>query len=140
MNVVLVKPWSRDMAASLADFPYYVLHLLARRGPGCVWAEKSSDEFTPWQYASRRTDVRLEMARLPTGMFRPVLSRFTALAGLDTLGGHALFAVEPPRDWPHAGLHRFSLFLCNYGPKDAWLRLYLYRIDGVWPEPAAGAT
>jgi hypothetical protein len=146
MKAILVKPFSPALADGPPDYPYFILHKLAERGVGCVEAEKPADggEVVSWTFTSRLTGEKLELARSPRGMFRPVLARFALVADINPYGGHAYFAAEPAPHWPAAGLHRFSLYLSNHPSTGAWIRLYLCAIDGVWPpgnvEPPPTAT
>jgi hypothetical protein len=137
VQTIAIEPWSDALAAAVTTWPDHLLHRLAAAGVGRVEAEPPADgSEVIWQYASRRSGERRELARLPLQLFRPVLARLAVFAGLPNLYcGHTLFAVAPFPEWPAAGTHRFSLFLCNEPAMGLWARLYLYCIDGVWPVP-----
>jgi hypothetical protein len=142
MQTIAVEPWSDALAAEVVTWPDHLLHRLATAGIGRVEAELPTDRgVVVWQYTSRLSGERRELAQLPVGWFRPVLARLAVFAGLPSLyGGHALFAVTPFPEWPTGGAYRFSLFLCNEPAMGLWARLYLYCIDGVWPTRGSMAT
>lgn len=142
MQTVAIERWTENLAESVLTFPDFVLHRLARAGVGRVDAE--------WPGGEQPGVVRLvprlggepsELARRSGGVFRSILACWARRFGVGNLYcGHALFAVEPHPGWPHARMHRFSLFLCNEPAMGMWFRVYLYCIDGVWPAiPHSGA-
>ncbi|MCI0704385.1 MAG: hypothetical protein L0241_25280 [Planctomycetia bacterium] len=134
MQTLAIAPWSEALAAEVTTWPDHLLHLLARAGIGLVEAElPAEDEEVCWWYVSRASGERRELTRLPVRLFRPVLARLALFAELSPYCGHAVFGVEPFPNWSAAGVHRFSLFVCNEPTMGFWARLYLYCIDGVWP-------
>jgi hypothetical protein len=137
MQTLVVEPWSDALATGVVTWPDHLLHRLAAAGVGRVEAElPTAGGAVVWQYTSRLSGERRELARLPGRWFRPVLARLSVFAGLpDLYCGHTLFAVAPFPEWPATGTYRFSLFLCNEPTMGLWARLYLYCIDGVWPTP-----
>lgn len=139
MQTIRIEPWSDALAADVVTWPDHLLHLLAAAGVGRVEVELPPDgDMVLWQYVSRLSGERRELARLPIRWFRPVLARLATITGLPNFYcGHTLFAIAPFLDWPADGIHRFSLFVCNEPTMGIWARLYLYCIDGVWPTPQA---
>jgi hypothetical protein len=118
-------------------FPDFILGAMARRGIGSIEASFGNDSpqppaLLPWHYFSRTTHAVETVAEIRQDYFRTILARFATFSGISPYSGHTLLALR----WPVGGslvTHRFSIFLCNEPTMAFWIRIYLYCIDGIYP-------
>jgi hypothetical protein len=135
-DTISIQPWSERLADEVRTLPDYLIHRVVQLGVGRIDSEPDVRQSqVVWQYTSRRTGERVELARSPDRLFRIVLARWATLLGTDPYCAQKLFAISPHPAWPSAEIHRFSFYLCNEPTMAIWFKLYLYCIDGVWPMP-----
>ncbi len=116
-------------------FPEYILCRLLEQGPALLEADGATTEGESvlWRFSRRRkSDDPPLVVRLPQAGFRSALARFGLLCGINIYGGHTLFQIRFSNE-EEARPERFAIYLCNEPTMGFWVRIYLYAIDGVYP-------
>ncbi len=105
-------------------------------GIGRIEATRATNgkESVDFIFTSHKTGQSEVAASIGSGFFRSLLARLGPRFGADDMlyMGHTLFACEAECEGQKR-LHRFSLFVCNEPTMGIWMKLYFYKIDGIWP-------
>jgi len=120
---------------NVVGFPQYLLCRLIEQGPALLEADiaTADTETIEWRINPRRKsrDNPLVIRSAARG-FRPTLARFGFLCGINVYSGHTLFQIRFV-DEEKARPEQFAIYLCNEPTMGFWVRIYLYAIEGVYP-------
>jgi hypothetical protein len=135
-TIELQKMKTQPTTEEFRLYPDYLVNLLLKLGIGGIEATRATDgkESVNFVFTSHQTGDSEVVGNIASGFFRPLLARLGPRFGAENIlyMGHTLFACEAECEGQKR-IHRFSLFVCNEPAMGIWMKLYFYRIDGVWP-------
>ena len=140
MEVIVMDRVEMPPENNVWGFPQYLLCRLLEQGPALLEAEitdakvaTAGRENIEWRFSPRvQVDRSPPIIRSDWRRFRPTLASFGNLCGISPYGGHTLFQIRfTDQEKPEP--ERFAIYLCNEPTMGFWIRLYLYGIDGAFP-------
>jgi len=120
---------------NVIGFPQYLLRRLLEHGPALLEATMptADAEYSEWHITPRRkTGPPPLVIRFHKHGLRPALARFGFLCGISPYSGHTLFRIKFA-DEAERRPEAFAIYLCNEPTMGFWIKVYLYGIDGAYP-------
>lgn len=120
---------------NVSAFAQFLLCRLLEQGPALLEADGMilDTESIEWRLTPRRQlSEPPPVVRSDRNIFRSTLAGFGLLCGISPLSGHGFFHLRFT-DEEEARPERFAIYLCNEPTMGFWIRIYLYAIDGAYP-------
>lgn len=117
----------------LHRYPDFLLTALLNAGPGKIESVRSGETpTTDLVLTPRVTGLPTTVLTATHGHFRAILARLGFRLGDSPYSTHSIFSVKAEYSGQLRN-HIFAFYLCNEPTMDFWVRIYLYGIEGMWP-------